>query len=270
MRREFKRWISIKTLIYLAYLPVIICKIKNWPTYLLNYLGVKNEEGKYCFRDGIVLSDKEGSVTGIIAVVFIRKHYGEIKNMSVIVDIGANIGVFSVYAANESQEAIIYAFEPVRMNYEILNENINNNNFSDRIKAFNLGIASKNESRKIYMSTSTLHSITNANKNQYHETIQCITLNDIIITNKLNNIDLLKINCEGAEYEILYSTNKESFDVINEIRLEYHNEDSDRNNVVYLKKYLESMGYQELKLWENSKEDGFLWLKRKSDKNIVR
>jgi len=261
MQRELKRWISIKTLTYLAYLPVIIFKIKNWPAYLLNYLGVTNKGGKYYFRDGIVLSDKEGALTGVIAVVFIRKHYGEIKNLSVIVDIGANIGVFSVYAANESKKAIIYAYEPVITNYEILNENINNNNFNDRIKTFNLGIASKNETRKIYISTSTLHSITDTNKCQYHETIQCITLNDIIITNKLNNIDLLKINCEGAEYEILYSTNKESFDVINEIRLEYHNEDSDRNNVVYLKKYLESMGYKTLKLWLNSQEDGFLWMK---------
>ena len=44
--------------------------------------------------------------------------------------------------------------------------------------------------------------------------------------------------------------------------MEYHNIDEDRNNANYLRAFLENMGYQTVKLWENSQEDGFLWMCR--------
>lgn len=253
---------SIKAIKYLVYLPAIIYKIKNWPTYMLDYLWFKDKNKKYFFRNGIVICDREGTVAGTIAVVFIRKHYGNINNCSVIIDIGANVGVFSIYAAIESKNAMVYGFEPVVENYELLKQNINSNDLDSRIKTFNLGVASKTEERKIYISSSPLHSIVDNNANQCSERIiYCTSLEDIIKNNYLSKIDLLKINCEGAEYEILYSTDKECFDKIFDIRLEYHNMDTKNKNINRLKDFLESMGYQTIKLFENSKDDGFLWMR---------
>ena len=262
MKRGFHRWASFNTLKYIIYFPVIIKKIKNWPAFMLNYLGLTNGGNKYIFRNGIEIFDREGSLTGIIAVVFIRENYGKIENPSVIVDIGANIGVFSIYAAAEAKNAIIYAFEPVQSNYDLLLQNIKNNALSDRIKTFKLGIASKAGTRKIRLSSCTMHSMVDDGTNQKTDNIDCITLADIIKKNRLSKIDLLKMNCEGAEYEILYSTGIDCFEKISDIRLEYHNIDTDQKNANHLESFLASMGYCTTKIWTISKEDGFLWMRR--------
>lgn len=252
----------MKTLKYFAYIPAIICRISNWPSFMLNYLGFTNRGGTYYFRNGIEICDREGTLTGIIAVVFIRKNYGAIDNQNVIVDVGANIGVFSIYAATQAKNATVYAFEPVPANYELLVHNISTNGLNDRIRTFKLGVASNSGKRTIYLSSCTLHSLVDEQNQRGIESIDCISLEDIIKVNGLSKIDLLKINCEGAEYEILYSTQRECFEKISDIRLEYHNIDEDRNNVEHLKTFLESMGYQTAKLWVISQDDGFLWMRR--------
>ena len=60
-----------------------------------------------------------------------------IKKSDVFYDIGANIEVFSLFAATE-REAIVMAFEPMAKNYAILNKNIYLNNLDDQIQAFNI------------------------------------------------------------------------------------------------------------------------------------
>ena len=91
MKRSAQAWFSFKKLAYLSYVAPIIRLVKNWPAFLLNYLGIRNAGGTYVFRNGVRITDKEGLATGTIAVVFLRKHYGEFRDRRVIVDIGANI-----------------------------------------------------------------------------------------------------------------------------------------------------------------------------------
>lgn len=58
---------------------------------------------------------------------------------SVFFDIGANIGVFSVYAAAH-RNCDVYAFEPEAKNYACLNKNILLNGLGRRVKALNVGL----------------------------------------------------------------------------------------------------------------------------------
>jgi FkbM family methyltransferase len=262
MKRNLKRWMTFRTFIYIKYIPIILFKIKNWEIFLLNYLGIRHKGGKYVFRNGITIEDEEGTATGTIAVVFFRKHYGNVDGKSVIIDIGANIGVFSIYAALEGKNVKVYTFEPISKNYQLLLKNISNNNLSDRIKPFNLGIASKNEKRKFHLESSPLHSLVQKGENNFSASVDCISLNYVLVKNKISKVDLLKMNCEGGEYEILYSTPIDCFKKIFEIRMEYHNIDSEKNNLNHLISFLENMGYKTINIWKNSKKDGFLWVKR--------
>ena len=75
---------------------------------------------EYRMRNGIRLMDATGTLAGTIAVVFVRREYGRLRNLRTIVDIGANMGSFSVYAANSCPEADIYCYEPVPGNFEVL------------------------------------------------------------------------------------------------------------------------------------------------------
>ncbi len=60
----------------------------------------------------------------------------------VFYDVGANVGVFSLYAAR-TKDAVVMAFEPAAENYRILNRNIALNGLSDRITALNIALHDK-------------------------------------------------------------------------------------------------------------------------------
>ena len=244
------------------YIPSIILTLKNWPTYFLYYFGIKKGGGVFVFRNGAIIKDKEGTASGTIAVVFIRKHYGCIVGKSTIVEIGANVGIFAIYAATTNSNVKLYSYEPIKDNYEVLVENIAYNGFKNKIIPFNLGVASNSEKRDFYLKSSPEHSLYKPDGSDWRVSIDCVSLNDILSSNRLSKVDLLKINAEGAEYEILYSTPKECFDKIDEIRLEYHEQRGDKNNLNQLRLFLEGLGYVTSHLYKHSVGEGFLWVRR--------
>lgn len=60
----------------------------------------------------------------------------------VMFDIGANVGMYSVYAGRIAK-ARVFAFEPESQNYSELNRNIFSNEFNDRVTAYNLAVSNK-------------------------------------------------------------------------------------------------------------------------------
>jgi hypothetical protein len=78
----------------------------------------------------------------------------------------------------------------------------------------------------------------------------------------LKTIDLLKINCEGAEYEILESCSDSELRRVPNIRLEYHNLDAENRNGDSLYRWLESRGYRIERFTRRLKNSGFIWAAR--------
>lgn len=265
----------IKIISHLRYLPVIISKIKNWPIFLLNYAGLQNTGAEYVFRNGTRIETSDSISAATIAVVFIKKDYGDVPNNSVIIDIGANIGVFSIFSADKSNT--VYSYEPMPGNFRVLEENIKLNKLENRIFAFNLGIAAKQEKRKLYLGKSPFHSFLPTERSPFNALysdsqgereqsfleVNCISLRDIFDENKISECDILKMDCEGAEYEILYNLPGSYFKRIKEIRMEYHNHlDQHKNNGEYLKSFLENRGFSVEKFKKGSFYQGDVWFKR--------
>src|SRR5215831_8687048 len=110
MNRTINTTLFLNIVKHSKYVPSIIGTIKNWPTYFLYYLGIKKGGGAFLFRNGALIRDKEGTASGTIAVVFIRKQYGSIAGKSTIVEIGANIGTFAIYAATSDSNVRLYSY----------------------------------------------------------------------------------------------------------------------------------------------------------------
>lgn len=262
----------VKLLIYTKYLPSIIFQIKNWPNFLLHYLGIKKGGSEYVFRNGIKIITEDSVSTATVAVIFVKKDYGSVPENSVVIDIGANIGVYSIFAAT-SKNTQIFAFEPVQENFNLLKENIKLNFLENKIHSFNFGIAGKEEKKKLYLGESPFHSfipakdspfnaLYSSGKGQNYSEVNCISLKDVFDKNKIDSCHILKMDCEGAEYEILYNLPDEYFRKIEKIRMEYHNhKENEKNTGDYLIKFLKSKGFKIEKQKKSSLYQGDLWLK---------
>lgn len=142
----------------------------------------------------------------IIQTVFVeRKEYvfPPAFDPKIIFDIGANIGVVSVILANLYPEAKIYAFEPERENYEILEKNVSS---YPNVKTFEVGLGDRMCSRVLFKSddSKNLGGFSTHIKGKGQVADDSITiLKTSTLIERFGTPDLIKIDCEGAEYEIL-------------------------------------------------------------------
>ena len=142
------------------------------------------------------------------------------KKNFVFYDIGANMGIYSLYAAISSKVRV-YAFEPESNNFQTLMENIIINQQQDNILAFPLGISNQTELTKLHLSefssASSHHTVGESALNhgslkkintKYRQGIFSTTLDDLYEKWNLPLPDYIKIDVDGIEYKIIEGCNK--------------------------------------------------------------
>lgn len=163
----------------------------------------------------------------------------DVKKYRVVIDIGAHIGLFSVFCGMLNPQCKIFCFELSKDNFEKLKQNIKNCEVKNVIP-FNLAVAGKSQVINYYPGRDCSEfSIT---KISYKDEdlrrpdgkptveeglnpigeVKSITLNEIIEENNIDSVDFLKLDCEGAEFEILYATTEKNLKKIKMIGGEYH------------------------------------------------
>ena len=133
---------------------------------------------------------------------------------SVIVDVGANIGFYSLLAASRLRSGVVHSFEPVPVNVERMQRNIVLNGF-DNIVHNPQGVAGQPGQATLYVPANDIYDIPNyrsTNAASLHqglapttteEVIELITLDDYVQQQHLTQVDLIKIDVEGAEPGVL-------------------------------------------------------------------
>ena len=173
----------------------------------------------------------------------------DFKDGDVVIDIGGNVGIVSIYLAKKYPFIKIYAFEPVKQNYENFLKNIELNNIDkDIIKVFNFAITK--DRRDVILTTpinnsggSNIYDFRISNEILNNNSIaKSITFDDIFDSNNISKCKLLKIDCEGAEYEILYNANEENLKNCEYMRGEFHiSRDKIESLKDYCKKYIKNI-----------------------------
>lgn len=218
---------------------------KNWYILPFDFLFfLKNKKVVYHLKDSTSYIARINRLdTTVINEIRIFRIYdlllAKLKPKATILDIGAHIGVFSIYAARQIKNSSIFAYEPLDENYDLLYSNIEINKLNKRVHPYKLGVAKKNEKRFLFIShnNSGGHSLYSTNKEKV--TIETISLQQVFQKNKIKQCDLLKMDCEGSEYEILFSTPSKYLKKIKNIAMEYHA----NGNILRLKKHLEENGF---------------------------
>ncbi len=122
-----------------------------------------------------------------------------------IVDIGANVGLTTNYFADYAKKVI--SVEPTQENFDLLTKLIKHNDLKN-VTPLKLAISYENKMVTIHHNTNkTMHSISESieDKTQEPERVQAITVKRLLEENKLDHVDLLKLDPEGEESLILCS-----------------------------------------------------------------
>lgn len=242
----------IKHRITFLFLLKKICK--NWIYSILCVYGIVKSKKIICqLRNGMKIRiPKHPSNLEVIIENWLPEcgvHYfsifKEIVPKSVMIDIGANIGTFTLYMAEKQKKLKIFCYEPDEENFKCLKENFEINQFHT-LYAYNLAVGSQNKPVKIYAKNSREMGTPGSSilhKTNKFKTVDCVTLQNILDDNKIFECDLLKLDCEGAEYDILLSQGENCFKRIKAIILEYHEFESLNFNHHDLENHLQKFGF---------------------------
>ncbi|MGA7402970.1 MAG: FkbM family methyltransferase [Candidatus Sulfotelmatobacter sp.] len=164
--------------------------------------------------------------------IFLRRVYRVEASDRVILDIGANVGLFSLYAARQAPNARILAVEPFPATFERLLQVVSEHHLTERITCLNCAITGEGGTRLMRSDPlpSQRRSLLPVGKS-IGIPIQAKTLAELFLERDLNRVDLLKMDIEGGEYEVLLSTSPEVLRTIGRIALEYHGDCAPHNKV---------------------------------------
>ncbi|MDZ8258879.1 non-ribosomal peptide synthetase [Nostoc sp. ChiQUE01b] len=200
------------------------------------------------------------------------KHGITINEGDCIFDVGANIGLFTLFVSQICKDVNIYAFEPIPPVFDLLR--INAESYSFNVKLFNIGLSSETKSDTFtYYPQVSVISGRFADAAQERETIksfllkqqdfvpdntkvsvqaidellverlqsqqfscQLRTISDVIGEYGIERIDLLKIDVEKSEQDVLSGIQQEDWQKIQQIVVEVHNIDGRLEEIVALLK----------------------------------
>ena len=206
-------------------------------------------------KNGLVIYlSRDDSDIVTVFLIFCRYDYGKILPGLTVVDIGANIGVFSLYAASQGAEKV-YAYEPSSESFKLLQKNVRSNGLEQTIfphKAAIVGTAAGDIhfSRK----SSVFNSIETCPENaDDFEKVPALMFSEILAN--LNSVNICKIDCEGGEYDIILNSENAIFNQIHEFRIEYHNGPHQK-----LFDRFEDLGFKQRQFMAEDEGAGYLWL----------
>lgn len=162
------------------------------------------------------------------------------RERATVFDIGAYSGFFALYCSVLWPNATIYCFEPDPDNFKNCALNLKlNSRLTKNISVFNIGFSNKDKEVKFYKYFFSAH---NSIYKFYQPAIEIrVKLKSFKkYLDKINvTADLLKIDAEGAEYDILYPLSRKDFKKIKQVFVEIHSVNNTKKNEKALKVFLQ-------------------------------
>ena len=212
---------------------------KNWYDYAKVYYKLTNDEFVvFETKTGLKIKVRVRSTDlMVLTTVWVMEEYDiedlKINENDVVIDIGAHIGLFSLLVSQFCKTGKILSFEPVRENFDLLVSNLELNKI-DNVLPFNMAVSKNSDNLNLFLNEDeSAHSIfPKSSKSVFSlptgktTAVESTTLQKIFDENKISSCKLLKLDCEGAEYEIIDSLSPEYLNRIQNIVMEYHLADS--------------------------------------------
>ena len=116
------------------------------------------------------------------------------------------------------------------------------NGFENQITMTLAAVSNISGTMRLYLSPDgRCHSLVRAETTKY-EDVPVVTLKDFFAKQRITKVDLVKMDIEGAEYDIMYHIEDDILRKIDRISMEYHNLDDKKNNGKALQAFLQQKG----------------------------
>jgi FkbM family methyltransferase len=201
----------------------------------------------------------------VLAEIFSLREYAPIEPSLKtarrgILDVGGHKGYFVLYLRALNPTVPIWTYEPEQKNFALLKEHVRLNHL-EGVQVKNVAVAAEEGTLLLNVSEdSHNHSLVVQPGTAEQQKVNATTLGKIL--NKMQGCDLIKMDCEGAEFQILENAGPAVFEVP-EFFLEYH-EYGPTMKATNLKVLFEQQGFS-VKLTPSKfdKRMGFLWARKK-------
>ena len=232
------------------------------PRFILSDIEIEFEGVKYIAR---------GGCSDIVILMQLCEEgfsHFKIRREEVVIDVGAHIGLYALYAAKKGKLCI--AIEPCSKNFEHLLRNIQINGL-DNLIALNYAAWNSDEDRvPLYgpsqknadnvLSIDREHLLRELSENgaKIYEYVETRTIDSILDEIGINKVDWVKIDVEGAEVEVLQGMKKCLRDNPNlKILIEVQKENEAKVNSLL-------KGFNRVLLIERARTRDFLYTKNKN------
>lgn len=216
---------SIRDFLKLIFFTVLYHLGNKWQIFNSN-----NDRRIHCLCNGRKINVEFRQNSGDIFTLYeilarfpYRFPYQSLGRVNTIVDLGAHIGLASLYFAILFPKSRLLSVEPVPDNFKLLKKNCEMNGVYPTLK--NNCIGTEKGTARIHLNASSnRHSLFGGvSRAEVDSSIEVgmITMNDLITENGINEIDILKVDIEGEEIE-LFSEYKSWMSKVRSIIIEIH------------------------------------------------
>lgn len=208
-------------------------------------------------KNGAIIehADQDTAAPHILREMFDEDVYrlGEMEgNDLTILDVGGNIGVFSVFAAPRAKQ--IVAIEPIRENIATFKTNIAVNGLEGKVQLIEGALMPSEGTVQMQYFDYTRGS---SRLNPHGDvTVQGVTLAQVVMQCGIPYFDFLKMDIEGAEYPLLMAWGEAEFSRFGRIAMEWHN-----SNDVDFFNFLNHLGrwFKHIQIIGQVKHGGYLY-----------
>jgi FkbM family methyltransferase len=198
---------------------------------------------KFRLRGGSVVTCRIVDAGGLLSVNVDRDYdvpgvdWDRLKS---IVDIGAHVGTFTVWAASRSPRARILSVEPNPETFAFLEKNIRDNGLQDRVVAVNAAVGAEPGAATLELVEHSLGTrLARGGAGTVAVSVQ--TVPSLLDGAGMRDVDLFKIDCEGMEYDVFEALDSDQLSRLSAVACEYHPEPG--HSVTELDELLRKSGF---------------------------
>jgi len=230
----------------------LLKNLSNWWLYLAVKFGLRSDDPlTFRTRSGVVV-EVPRRLLQTFKEIFMAECYCQGRSLPaadrpVVIDVGANAGYFTLYILSRLPGARTFSYEPIPVNFNQLKRNLDLNP-ARPARCFQMAVAGQPgtltlmyDPRDQFTTSATINQ--QANVNTTAITVPCTSLAEIFRDNHLDGCDLLKMDCEGAEFDILYNCPQEILARIRSMAMEVHAGTKPEHNIESLEVYLRQKGF---------------------------